>query len=78
MQCIADGFVKGYCAQNPDSIVILRGEQMLQVLDSAVNHVRMLEEGLNEEQIIRYGSKKDVEDRLSVFHDKLIELLQFT
>ena len=51
---------------------------MLQVLDSAVNHVRMLEEGLNEEQIIRYGSKKDVEDRLSVFHDKLIELLQLT
>ncbi|WP_394188878.1 hypothetical protein [Paenisporosarcina quisquiliarum] len=75
---IADGFVKGYCAQNPDSIVILRGEQMLQVLDSAVNHVRMLEEGLNEEQIIRYGSKEDVGERLSVFHDKLIDLLKFT
>lgn len=77
LQSIADGFVKGYCALNLDSIMILRGEQMLQVLDSAVNHVRMLEEGLNEEQIIRYGSKEDIEERLTVFYHKLIELQQF-
>lgn len=77
LQSIADGFINGYCALNSDSITILRGEQMLQVLDSAVNHVRMLEKGLNEEQIIRYGSQKDVEDRLPVFYHKLIELQQF-
>ena len=77
LQSIADGFVQGYCAQNHELICILRGEQLLQVLDSAVNHVRMLEEGLNEEQIIRYGAKEDVEERLTVFYKKLIELQLF-
>jgi len=77
LQSIANGFIQGYCAQNPELICILRGEQLLQVLDSAVNHVRMLEEGLNEEQIIRYGSKEDVEVRLTVFYHKLTELQQF-
>lgn len=77
LQSIANGFVQGYCAQSPELICILRGEQLLQVLDSAVNHVRMLEEGLTQEQIIRYGPKEDVEARLTVFYKKLIDLQQF-
>lgn len=77
LQSIANGFIQGYCAQNPELISILRGEQLLQVLDTAVNHVRMLEKGLNEEQIIRYGTKEDVEERLTELYKKLIELQQF-
>jgi len=77
LQSIANGFIQGYCAQNHELITILRGEQLLQVLDSAVNHLRMLEEGLNQEQIIRYGPKEDVEARLTVFYKKLIELQKF-
>ncbi|MET0787445.1 MAG: hypothetical protein ABWX61_06220 [Paenisporosarcina sp.] len=77
LQSIADGFIQGYCEQNPDLICILRGEQILQVLDTAVRHLQMLEAGLNQEQIIRFGSKEEVEERLTVFYKKLIDLQQF-
>lgn len=77
LQSIADGFLKSYCAQNPQLVRVLRGEQLLQVLDSAVGHVRMLETELNEEQVIRYGSKVDIERRLSVFGKKINELTEY-
>lgn len=75
LQSIADGFIEGYCAEKPHLIALLRGEQLLQVLDSAIGHVRMLETGLTEEQIIRFGSQEDVEKRLIVFGKKMNELL---
>lgn len=75
LQSIADGFLKGYCEEKSSLIALLRGEQLLQVLDSAIRHVRMLEAGLTEEQIIRYGSEEDVEKRLIVFGNKMNELL---
>lgn len=74
LQSIADGFVKGYCGESAELIRKLRGEQMLQVLDSAVRHNQMLTDGLTEEQIIRYGSKEDIEKRLAVFAMKMSEL----
>lgn len=74
LQFIADGFVQGYCGGSAQLIRKLRGEQMLQVLDSAVRHNQMLIDGLNEEQIIRFGSKKDIEKRLVVFAMKMSEL----
>ncbi|EPD49744.1 hypothetical protein HMPREF1210_03191 [Paenisporosarcina sp. HGH0030] len=74
LQSIANGFELGYCGQNADLIRKLRSEQMIQVLNCAVSHNQMFIEGLNEEQIIRYGTKEDVENRLTVFVEKLIEL----
>jgi len=76
LQTIADGFVLGYCAGDSHKTRVLRGEQLLQVLDTAVRHMRMLDGGLNEEQVIRYGSKEDVEKRLDVFARKVKELIQ--
>jgi hypothetical protein len=74
LQHIAGGFLNGYCLQNSHLIQVLREEQMLQVLNSAVHHLRMFESGLTREQVIRYGSKEDVEKRLTVFLEKLVEL----
>lgn len=75
LQSIADGFIVGYCEEKSQLIALLRGEQLLQVLDSAIGHVRMLEAGMTEEQIIRYGSQEDVEKRLFAFDKKMNELL---
>jgi len=75
LQSIADGFIVGYCEEKSQLIALLRGEQLLQVLDSAIRHLRMLEAGMTEEQIIRYGSEEDVEKRLLAFDKKMNELL---
>ena len=76
LQRIADGFVHGYCSNDPHLIRVLRGEQVLQVLDTAVCHLRMIESDITEEQVVRYGSTGDVEKRLSVFALKMDELIQ--
>jgi len=76
LQSIADGFLTGYCNGNSHSIRVLKGEQLLQVLDTAIRHLRMLESGLTAEQIIRYGSSEDVEYRLTAFAKKINELMQ--
>ena len=75
LQSIANGFIVGYCEDKSQLIALLRGEQLLQVLDSAIRHLRMLESIMTEEQIIRFGSKEDVEKRLIVFGKKANELL---
>lgn len=76
LQSIADGFVQGYCDNDLHLSRVLRGEQVLQVLDTAVRHLRMLESGITEEQVIRYGSREDMEQRLNVFAIKMDELIQ--
>ena len=74
MQGIADGFLAGYCGDDLHLIRLLRGEQLLQVLNLAIGHLGMAEKGLNEEQIIRYGTKEDVKGRLQTFSVKMEQL----
>ncbi|WP_075619330.1 hypothetical protein [Paenisporosarcina indica] len=76
LKCIADGFVHGYCDHNHHVNRVVRGEQVLQVLDTAVRHLRMIESEITEEQVIRFGSKGDMEKRLTVFAMKIDELIK--
>jgi hypothetical protein len=63
---IAKGFIEGYSAGNRKIIGEVRGEQLLQLLDTAFSQLHLLSEDLLEETRIRYGSKKEIENRLKL------------
>lgn len=68
---VAKGFIDGYSDLNAQVAAEVRGEQLLQLLDTAYNHVQMLSEDLPEEARIRYGNKKEIEDRLIMLSEEL-------
>lgn len=71
---IAEGFLAGYSDGDHEIASEIRGEQMLQLLDTACSHHQMLGKKLPQESIIRYGNKEEIESRLFLFSQKLKEL----
>lgn len=74
LKMIAKGFIEGYSAGNAQIISEVRGEQLLQLLDTAFSHLQMLSEDLREESRIRYGNKEEIEDRLIRLSEELKRL----
>ena len=74
---IADGFLAGYSAGNPEIAREVKGEQLLQLLETAFSHFQLLQEELTEEAEIRYGNKKDIAERLIGFSKELNRLAAF-
>lgn len=71
LKMIAKGFIEGYSAGNPKIVSEVRGEQLLQLLETANSHLRFLSEDIAEETRIRYGSKEEIEERLTLFSEEL-------
>ncbi|MDN7243905.1 hypothetical protein [Planococcus shenhongbingii] len=71
LKLIAKGFIEGYSAGNPQIASEVRGEQLLQLLETAYSHYQLLSEDLAEETRIRYGSKEEIENRLPQFSEEL-------
>lgn len=71
LHLIANGFIEGYSEGDPQIICEVRGEQLLQLLETANSHLCLLSEDLAEETRIRYGSKEEIEDRLHQFSKEL-------
>ncbi|WP_236636659.1 hypothetical protein [Exiguobacterium sp. SL-9] len=62
---IAEGFLAGYSDGNPSIVREVRGEQLLQLLETAYLHHQLLrQEELAREDTIRYGSKEAITTRL--------------
>lgn len=68
---MADGFLAGYSAGDPRVADEVRGEQLLQLLETAYSHFCLLSEELYEETRIRYGNKAEIEERLFVLSEEL-------
>ena len=66
LKTIATGFMDGYRAGDQHIIAEVRGEQLLQLLETAFNHFHLLSEELPEQARIRYGDKQQIEDRLTL------------
>ena len=71
---MAKGFLEGYSGGNVEIVCEVRGEQLLQLLETAFSHLQLLDEDLTEEAEIRYGSKEEIESRLKLFSEELKRL----
>ncbi|WP_261384385.1 hypothetical protein [Planococcus sp. CPCC 101016] len=71
---MAKGFIEGYSAGDAQIVLEVRGEQLLQLLESAFSHHQLLSKELSEEMRIRYGNKKEIADRLLLLCNELKEL----
>ncbi|MCJ1909199.1 hypothetical protein [Planococcus ruber] len=74
MKAIAEGFLAGYSDGIPEIVREVRGEQVLQVLESAFSHLQLLEGELRKEAEIRFGTKEDIAGRLQLFLKELKRL----
>lgn len=74
MKAIAEGFLAGYSEGNTEIVREVRGEQLLQVLESAFSHLQLLEGELRKETEIRFGTKKEIAARLPLFLTELERL----
>lgn len=74
LKLVAQGYITGYSAGNRQIASEVRGEQLLQLLETAYSHFCLLSEDLAEETKIRYGSKEEIEARLPVFCEELKDL----
>ncbi|WP_241535901.1 hypothetical protein [Indiicoccus explosivorum] len=77
LQAIAHGFLQGYCENSIQKIQEVRGEQFLQVLQTAVAHWQMLEKGVAESEKVRYGSREMILARLVQLQAELKRLAAF-
>lgn len=68
---IAEGFLDGYSAGNSRIQAEVRGEQLLQLLETGYSHFHLLTGKLPEEARIRYGDKQQIEDRLGLLAAEL-------
>lgn len=71
LKAIADGFLDGYSDRDKQVAAEVRGEQLLQLLETAYSHFHLLAGKLPEEARIRYGDKKQIEKRLAALADEL-------
>lgn len=74
---MAEGFLAGYSGGNAEIACEVRGEQVLQLLETAFSHLQLLQGDLSEEAEIRYGNKKDIAERLIGFSKELNRLAAF-
>ncbi|WKA55981.1 hypothetical protein [Planococcus shixiaomingii] len=77
LKMVAKGFIAGYSAGDAQIVSEVRGEQLLQLLETAFSHYQLLSEELTEEATIRYGSKEEIEDRLTFLCEELKSLAAF-
>ena len=71
LKAIADGFLNAYSNSDKQVLVEVRGEQLLQLLETAYSHFHLLSGKLPEEARIRYGNKQQIEDRLATLAEEL-------
>lgn len=74
LRMIAKGFIEGYSAGNQQIVGEVRGEQLLQLLETAHSHFRLLSEDIASETEIRYGNKEQIKKRLVTLSKELKEL----
>ena len=74
---MATGFLAGYSNGDREIIREVKGEQLLQLLETAFSHLQLLSEDLKEEAEIRYGSKGEIEKRMELFSKELKRLAYF-
>jgi hypothetical protein len=75
LKAIATGFLEGYCDGDESIIREVRGEQLLQLLETVYLHHQLLsQEELMREDIIRYGDKLAITTRLFELNDSLKQL----
>ncbi|WP_214889265.1 hypothetical protein [Exiguobacterium sp. s142] len=68
---MAEGFLAGYSEGNKAVIREVRGEQLLQLLETAFVHHQLLLKDITPEDIIRYGDRQAIEARLFVLCEEL-------
>ncbi len=68
---MADGFLAGYSTEDSRIQAEVRGEQLLQLLETAYSHFHLLSGKLPEEARIRYGDKNQIEKRLATLANEL-------
>lgn len=66
LKAIAEGFLGGYSDRDKRLAAEVRGEQLLQLLETAYSHFHLLSGKLPEQARIRYGDKQQIEARLSI------------
>lgn len=74
LNAMAEGFLAGYSGGDMEIIREVRGEQVLQLLETAFSHLQLLEGELSREAEIRFGTKKDIAARLPLFLTELKRL----
>lgn len=68
---LAEGFLAGYSEGDRTVICEVRAEQLLQLLDMVYQHQQLMAGELTAAQLIRFGSKKDIENRLELLGTEL-------
>ncbi|MBT2582638.1 hypothetical protein [Planococcus sp. ISL-109] len=68
---VANGFLDGYSAGDKQIAAQVRGEQLLQLQETAFSHFHLLSEDLPEQARIRYGNKQQIESRLTLLAGEL-------
>lgn len=71
LKAMAKGFLDGYSAGELQVIREVRGEQLLQLLETAYSHFCFLSEEISEGTRIRYGNKSAIEERLLLLSREL-------
>ncbi|ANU11050.1 hypothetical protein BBH88_12450 [Planococcus antarcticus DSM 14505] len=71
LKSMAEGFLAGYSAGDSKVANEVRGEQLLQLLETAFSHFCLLSEEISEETRIQYGNKAEIEERLLVLAEEL-------
>ncbi|TWT14621.1 hypothetical protein FQV28_01205 [Planomicrobium sp. CPCC 101079] len=71
LRWMAKGFLAGYSAGNEQVAREVRAEQLLQLLESAFSHQKMLDGELTKSMRIRYGNKEAIKKRLVLLCDEL-------
>lgn len=71
LKTIATGFLDGYSDGNLAVSQEVRGEQYLQLIETAYQHHCLLIRTMTSEDIIRYGHRKEIEKRLAILGDEI-------
>ncbi len=71
LKMMAKGFLAGYSRGESKVVSEVRGEQLLQLLETVFSHVKLLSEELPVEMEIRYGNKHAIEKRLPMLAEEL-------
>lgn len=71
LKAIATGFLDGYSDGDLAISREVRGEQYLQLLETAYQHHCLLVKTMTSEDTIRYGHRKEIEARLAILGDEI-------
>lgn len=71
LKAVAEGFLIGYSEGDKKVIREVRGEQLLQLIETAFVHHQLLLKDITREDVIRYGDRQAIEARLLVLCEEL-------